>query len=70
MHTSGPSLAYLTCLISYCFFVVHISPVFPFWVSHISVLSIVEMVDMGSVGPLLCEWLGYTSPNPFWCGGV
>ena len=43
---------------------------FPFGFLIYRYSAVVEITDMGSIGPLLCEWLICTSPNLFWCGIV
>ena len=54
--------AYQTCLIF--FFLLFISPrFFPFGFLTYWYSPIVEMVDMGNIGLLLCKWLSCTSPT-------
>ena len=57
---------YLTC--SIFFFVVHILLVFPFWISHTSILRSSYDGRHGQCRSLVIQmaWL-YLPPNPFWC---
>ena len=68
-HTSGhinlPDLLDLFCFL---LFISHWFFPFGFFIYRYS--AMVGMADLGSLGPLICEWLGCTSPYPFWCGGV
>ena len=65
----GP-LAYLTGLIFFVFCCSYLNSFLPFGFFIYRYSAMIGIADMGSFGPLLCEWLGCTSPNLFWCGGV